>query len=413
MARASLLSRLTGRTALAQQVEQLAKLQEASREDFRLFVREIRERKKLDESLGYDDEVKPEDMRREYNRGGLVSSLVEARPDSTWNGESILTRDGAPSDELNDLARRYRLWTTMTQADLQAEITGYSVVVLTGPNLRARPAPVEARTMPLKVWGADRITWNESDLGPDGRPAVYQLNGVGNQTEVNADRCLHFADTRYSESILVGNPRLRRNWNLICDAKKAIGGGAEAFLQAVKPQYSANYTDIAPTEAELKADEERIEDFIEGRKRFVQAGIAELQRVAPVPVDFSANGQFMLMALAAAFRVPLSDFSGEALVSHSASTNLLSWHGRINERRWYIERELISPLVVWFESVLAGRGGNRGYEDEARIGVEWPPWPEEQEQDMSEAVDDVDDAAEEEDEGENDENGEDADEDDE
>ena len=337
---------------------------------------QVKARRDFGDTFGYDANVLPVMLRKRYDRGDIVRALVDARPDATWSGRNELLLDGEESPELDRIARRYRLWLAFQRADLAQEITGYSVIVLPGRDLEAPPVPAEAEESRLAVWGADDITWDANDIGPDGRPTRYTLAASGRQERIDASRCLHVADPRYSKSLLVGLPRLVSAWNRIADWERTVGGGAMGYEEAARPGFHLGFEE-PPTDGQLKKIYARLKQFVAGRVRSMATTALDFQRIAPDPPDFSANGDFMVKVLATAFRVPLTEVTNEALVAHSATTARQSWHDRIDERRYdWIEPDIVAEGVAWFESIRSGMGGARTYEDTARIGVRWAPWNE-------------------------------------
>ena len=84
----------------------------------------------------------------------------------------------------------------------------------------------------------------------------------------------------------------------------------------------------------------------------------------------------MLTVLAAGFRVPLTELTGEALVAHAAETSRTNWHERIDERRMqFAEPEIVVPLVAWYRNILAGRPDpTPAFDDMMDLGVRWSPW---------------------------------------
>ena len=348
----------------------------------------------LDRAFGYDYRSPfPRALRRAYDRGDVVRALTDARPDASWAGRNQLTLDGEPSEELHQFAREHDLWTVFFRADLMAEITGYAVVVMPGRNLAAAPTAAEAM-LPLAVYGADDITWDMEETDILGYPAAYSLFG-DDENMVNPARCVHVADARYSKHPLVGNSRLISAWNQIVNWKKFTGGGAEAAHQSLIPQWHADLTGSGstPGESRFQKIKDGIKQFSMGRFRTLTTSNATIERFAPDVPDISANAEFMLTVLSAAFRVPLSEVTGEALVAHSAATNLTTWMGRINERRFrFCEPVIVARVMAWLRSVLDGNGGVYPPSEEARFGVLWESLMEDtQSEDTGEGMDAEDD----------------------
>ena len=254
-----------------------------------------RETLDIDSEFRYDGHVTPEQLRQRYDRGDIVRALVDARPDATWSGDHRLTLDGRPSALLNEIARRYRLWNAFFRADLMADITGYSVIVLPGTDTEQPPTAQEAETFRLAVYGAEKITFDNADVAADGMPTRYRL--AGSLRYINGLRCLHVVDGRYSTSTLVGNPRIISAWNRIADWQKTVGGGAEAFMQGALPKYHLSY-DKMPSAQEREGVRSRMKRFILGRLRWLATSSQTIEQISPTPVDYAMNGEFGMMVLA-------------------------------------------------------------------------------------------------------------------
>lgn len=326
----------------------------------------------------YPADISTRKLRARYDRGDVVRALIDARPDATWAGQSTLLLDGEPSEELARIARTHRLWQAWFRADLMAEITGYSVILIPGANLHEPPTAEEARTNRLAVYGGDGIDWEDDQVGEDLRPLWYNLSAsrdsqgrlVG-KGRVHGSRCVHVADGRYSQSLLTGNPRLIAAYNRCLDFDKSVGGGAEGFFRSALPQYLLGY-DPQKSKAESKTIAQQLWRFATGKLRALRTTAVKFERMAPTPVDFEKPGDFLLKVLAVTFRVPLTEVTNEALVAHSASTARRAWTERIDERRTdHAEPDIVAPSLVQFLSALNGAGGEWTPEDAARISVGW------------------------------------------
>lgn len=334
--------------------------------------------------FGWDDLVTARMLRERYDRGDVIGALVNARPNATWGGEHDLLIDGRESPELEALADAFNLWDIWAKLDLAQDITRGAVAVIPGEGDQPTPEEAEGR---IAVYGLDDISWDPSgNFYPDGRPEFYRLNpsqnrgGAVTQRQVNGLRCFHFADTRYSKYTLESNPALSRNWNMT-DAwiKVAVGGGPEAYQRGAMPQIAVTYPEgKPPREEERKTLRERLIRYALGKLRAIETVGTKIERQAPQPVDFANNGDFLLKAMAVAWRVPLSIVVGEASVLDGATVNLIDWHERIDEEREFVARNLIAPYLAWWEGVRMGLGGVIDPMAASRVSVDWQEWPEQE-----------------------------------
>ena len=353
---------------------------------FARLVEAVRSASQGAPKLDYDLDVTPEMLRARYERGGIVRALVDARPDSTWAGDHELTLDGTPSPELQELAEVLELWNVFARVDLASEITGLGVVYLPGPDPDTPPTPQDLALAELAVYGLDQIKPPE----PTSPNAMWSLTLTTNETiEVHPLRLVPIADTRYSASGLVGLPRMKSAWNLITDFDRLAGGGALAFY---KNSFGLRQIDFAPEASPTKEQQDQLREQVReverGTDRLLLTTGAKLALHAPQAVSYHNEVRQQHVLLAASWRVPMTVATGEALVAHSAATNMSDWDSRTAERRtsWAAPR-CAAPVIAWIVSIRDGLGGYVDRENRARYGVAWeepppraapPPPPREQ-----------------------------------
>ena len=348
-------------------------------EQLRLFLRGAA-RGTVETALGYPAQVSPRELRERYRRNGVARALVDARPDETWAGEHSLTRGDAEASDLDEIFRRHRLEWACFRADLAAEITGLGAILLPGESLALPPTAMELERWGLSVYGLDQIVpeieYGEITSWTLRESRQEDQRGGAETVRIAPERVVPIADTRYSDSGVYGIPRLLTAWNLLLDLEKVVGGGADAYW---RNSYSLKQMDIVtpgeaapPMPAEVEAVKDALRDIDAGTNRTLVTSGGTFTLHAPTVAAFSGESAHILSLLAAAFRVPLTVLTGEALVAHSASTSLTSWHNRIAERRRaYVAPDIVAPVVAWAESVLAGRRGVVTAEERAAIGVDW------------------------------------------
>ena len=349
--------------------------------------------------LGYDSEVTPEMLRSRYRRGGIVRALVDARPAATWAGEQRLMVGDSESEELDDLARAHRLWWALYRGDLQSEITGFAGLVVPGGDLMQPPTAEELTEFGLSAHGLDRL---QPITDSAGRVARYELNLGYDRAEISGsvrttanqrsatrvdvlpERVLPIADTRTSDSSIIGEPRLRAAWNLTVDLERVRGGGALAYLRGATGLRQLDFgPEAGVTPEERRAYREELDRLDDDNARTLVTSGGMLTTHSPAAVPFDAQVHRIVVLLHACFRVPLTVTTGEALVAHSASTALTEWHSQIGERRSWVAREQVAPGVAWIESIVQGRGGMVDPMRRDEISVDWAPH---QQTDLTERV---------------------------
>ncbi|MCY4028130.1 MAG: hypothetical protein OXH75_17680 [Acidobacteria bacterium] len=273
--------------------------------------------KKLHKELKYPDRISPGDLRRVYDRNGLAAALVNARVEASWGDADAITVDGEEDDRLTTIATENNLFDAMLRADLRSEITTWGLFI---PGETGEPA----------VWGADEVEIDDTD--DDGLPSRYRVGK--DERRVSAEECVHVVDPRFSASVVAGNPRLLGAYNRLLDLERVLGGGSYATFQRAFPRLLFALPDGDFTDAEKKKLKEQIEEFGEAvRKALTLDGGATMQSVDVAVPQLSGTARELLVNVVAGFNVPLTEVTGEALVAHSASINLTSWHARMNRRR--------------------------------------------------------------------------------
>jgi len=323
-------------------------------------------RRDVYKALGYNRNISVQQLRYRYERGGIAKALVDIRPETTWSGRNELTVDGNPSEELNITARNLRLWRIMFRADLFAEITGYSGILILGGPLSSPPSYVGG----LAVWGADRLKINRID--EEGRPALYDLRLPNGQSEVvHGDRVIHIADA-YLDSNLIGLPRLVPIWNRLDDLDKVLGAGSEGFWRGAFPGLHFNYEGEGDlSDDQLKQLREQADEYEHDARRSLRTSDVTVTQLLTDVVDFSAQTEALVAQVAATCRVPQRVLMGSERAHLASTQDRIEWYERINERRYeYVEPDVVARTVARLIEIELGR------EVEAwRIGVQWSPWP--------------------------------------
>ena len=302
----------------------------------RLGLPEASDPAKLAERLKYPETLHPKDLRVLYDRNLLASALVNARVDASWGDASTFLVDDEEDEQLNAIARESRVLDALQRADLRSEVTTWSIFI---PGASGEPA----------VWGADEAVIEERDQ--DGMPRAYSVAPSGLSDEerekqkriVRANQVAHVCDPRYSASVLTSNPRIVAGYNRLFDLERIMGGGAFAIFQAGFPQYHFMFEGVEPTEKELNELKQQMDEFADAVRKVLTTteGVSMDTVNVNVPSVSPALREY-LVHIVAGFGVPMSEFTGEALVAHSASVNLTTWHKRMNRRR----SRMILPRVV-------------------------------------------------------------------
>ena len=316
-------------------------------------------KRSMDAALGYKDVLTLADYRQRYERGGIAGRIVEAMPKYTWRGGFELVEDPDPQTETEfekqwaSLATRTRLLSAFYRADLQSQLAFYSVIVigaadngdltqpLTKTNQGERgilyfstyvgadsPSYLRARTQSQALAGLGSegdISIKAFDTDPKslrfGLPSLYEVRrnahfatgvgldaagtpGVGSM-EIHHSRVVHIAE-RCTDDDVFGRPVLERVWNDLDDLRKVSGGGAEAFLQAAKPQrlwsFDASITNL--DDAEKIAFREQIELLQNQVTSDVRARGMTATNLSTSPAQFGPNADEVRTQIAGALGLP-------------------------------------------------------------------------------------------------------------
>ena len=329
--------------------------------------------------LEYDQFVTPEKLRRKYNSNGVVRALTDARPDATWAGDHYVTVNGRRSRELNLLCDRFDLWQALHRADVASEITGFAGILIPGNDLRKPPDPFELDVAKLSVYGLDQLRPKAVGGYIDSYDLMYtdpnEEYGNASITDIHPARVLPVADTRYSESGIVGQSRIRNAWNLITDYERVVGGASLGYLRNSFGLKTVNFkTDTSvPTQMQREALEKQIRDLDATSQKVLTLTDADMKVHAPTVARFQAEANQLLILLSASWRVPLTEVTGESLVAHSANTAQSGWLARIDERRAAYIAKIVARGALWLRNIsVEGRWWVQP-DELMGVGVEWAP----------------------------------------
>lgn len=260
--------------------------------------------------LGYKPELRPEDYRARYERGGIAARIVEILPNVTWRGTGELIEDEDPDvstafeKEWDELSQRLGVWSIFRRADILAGLGRYSVILLGAPGEMEQPlSNFKAKDlMYLQPFAEEdaQITQFEDDVKNKryGLPKQYNLRrttvsalGRANfSRSVHWTRVIHVADGLLDDQVF-GQPRLKRVWNYLDDLDKVAGGGAEAYWKRADQGMQINIAPDTKFTPEDKEDlRDQVEEYMHGLRRVLRTRGVDVSMlgsdVAPLnPID--------------------------------------------------------------------------------------------------------------------------------
>ena len=316
-------------------------------------------KRSMDAALGYVDEISLANYRHRYERGGIAGRIVEAMPKYTWRGGVELIEDPDPKTETElerqwaALANRTNLLSVFLRADVLSQLAYYAVIVIgaaDGDDLKLplgkstagergilyfstycgadSPSTLRARSQRQAIATLGKegdVTIKEFDVDPRstrfGKPLIYEVRrnsefatgagfnaaatpGLGS-IEIHHSRVIHIAERCVDDDVF-GRPILERVWNDLDDLRKVSGGGAEAFLQAAKPErlWSVDKDLKELSEPEKAAFREQLELLQNQMTRDVRMRGVTATNLSSNPAQFGPNADEIRTQIAGALGIP-------------------------------------------------------------------------------------------------------------
>jgi len=349
----------------------------------------------LYESVGWNAELTPAAYLSYYKRG-IGKTVVNIKPDYTWNGRLRIRVKDKESSTLPDawekLDRKFGITNIFNKADKLAGILQYSVIMMGFNDPKAKtpneavPSIVEENgstknldLLFLKVFRQDnaQITQIEGNINSPrfGLPKTYQIKTLetsnpsitpvnslvvsdssnpsvaGNTKTVNisASRCVHIAENLL-EGDIYGTPRMEASMNYIQDLDKITGGSGEMYWRGALPGWFFSIdADAEYQQADIDNMDDQIDAMLLGLERYVKA-----QGVTPIPLapQISDPRPFVKVqyeGISVTTRTPMRILLGSESGEMASTQDADAWDSEIESRRhldcerWV--RDLIDRLM--------------------------------------------------------------------
>lgn len=180
------------------------------------------------------------------------------------------------------------------------------------------------------------------------RATNLQTKGLASEQKlkVHWTRIIHIADGILDEQI-IGEPRLRRVWNLLDDLDKCTGGGSEAFWNRAHQGYTINVPpETKMEEGDMDDLEEEVTGFINGFRRFMRLRGAEVEALGSDVANFANQVDAILTQVSGATGIPKRILLGSERGELASMQDRLNWQERVQDRReQYAEPQIIQPFV--------------------------------------------------------------------
>lgn len=333
--------------------------------------------------LGYADTITTAMYRARYERGGLASRIVDARPAATWRGEGDLYEDQKATTktefekiwyQLNDI---HKIWPVFQRTDKLAQIGEYAVLLIgaEGELNTELPKGKPEKLLYLQPFDDEdaKVETFEEDLTNVrwGRPKTYmlkrsslstnqrsQLSTAALSKPVHWTRVIHIPAEGFLDDEVYGPPCLQNVWNYLDDLEKTVGGGAEAFwhranqgthLDIDKDTAFANEQDF---EAQVAALKKQADDYKNQLTRWIYSRGTTVKQLGSDTSDFKNPKDAIVSLIAGTKGIPQRILVGSEQGSLASDQDRDNWHDQIGDRRTsyagpYIVRQTIDRLIQY------------------------------------------------------------------
>lgn len=318
--------------------------------------------------LGYKRELRPEDFRVRYERGGIAARIVECLPNATWRGGGELVEDEDPDvstafekawDELN---LRLGVWSVFRRTDILAGLGRYAVLLLGAPGELEQPLGKFKSTdlVYLQPFSEEDAQITEFIEDPKdaryGLPSYYSLRrntvrGLGSFTgsnrsnwsrRVHWSRCIHIADGMLDDTVF-GQSRLQRVWNYLDDLDKISGGGAEAFWKRADQGLQIDVQpDVKFTPDDQTRLSDEVEEYVHGLRRILRTRGVDINTLGSDVATFQGPVDATISLICATIGIPQRILMGSERGELASSQDKTNFDDTVADRR----SSYAHPVVV-------------------------------------------------------------------
>lgn len=312
------------------------------------------------ESLGYKDELTPDDYLRRYRRGGIAKTIVRAFPEGTWRGQGELIEEEDPTKITDfekawfELSDKLQVWPSFLQTDVLAGLGEFAGLLMLLPrggslNTELRGEYTIDDITELQPIGPLDLTVSEyvrDVTNPRfGKPFMYEAKRLSNDKrsrQIHHSRLIHVAD-EVLDQWGIGTPRLEAVWNRLDDLEKVVGGGSEAYWLRVNPGYQFDLdkdTELGADEEE--ALEEQTEDFVNKMSRIMRTRGMDIKPLNADVAMFDRNNDALMSHVSGTTKIPQRILMGSERGQLASEQDRVNWTERVQDRR----TRFGSPVVV-------------------------------------------------------------------
>lgn len=323
--------------------------------------------------LGYPEELRVQDYRDRYRRGGVAKRIVQAFPKATWTKGVSIQDDPDPEtttpfeEAVDELFTRLDAWTRLQRADRLASLGHYGALLIGAPGELEEPLPAQFSSdevLYLTPLAEDRAEIDAFEIDPEsprfGLPTRYKVrlgtvegtalasNVTTLARSVHWTRIIHVVEEPEEDEVL-GEPVLRAVWNYLEDLDKLVGGGSEA---AWRNMDRGLHFDLDPdadlTPEEVQAMRDQVDEYVHNLSRIVTTTGGNLTPLGTTTASFGPNAGSVLDLVSATTGIPKRILLGSERGELASTQDRRNWHERIAERRDDFAVPLVRALVERF-----------------------------------------------------------------
>jgi len=339
----------------------------------------------LYDSVGWNKEISLETYLSYYKRG-VGRTVVNIKPDYTWNGRIGLREKGKVNSDLtlqwDKLERQFGITNIFNKADKLAGILQYSVILMGLDDNNAsepdKPVPLQTdeegipekrNLLFLKVYRQDHADILEIDGNVSsprfGKPVTYQIDTLQSETtnasvtptnglvvedsngntgvkpipnnvktiDVDATRVVHIAEN-ILEGEIYGTPRQEACMNYLQDLDKITGGSGEMYWRGALPGW---FFSVDPTadyvQDDIDAMDTQIDNMLLGLERYIKAQGVTPTPLAPQISDPRPFVDTQYQGISATTRIPMRILIGSESGELASTQDADAWDSEIDSRR--------------------------------------------------------------------------------
>jgi len=366
------------------------------------------EQRDLDRELGYPKDIKIEDYKQQFSRGGIGSRVVKIEPDESWIVTPLIAENQEDTNTefeevWSEFEEKFQPFYYLHRGDILSGIGRFGILLIGIDDGKKLRQPVKGldemgeaenndfNVTYLRVFDESVVSVSQVEERQEspryGLPVMYEIDFSDSNNKddtkkvsVHWHRIIHIADNRM-QSEVYGVPRMKPVYNRLLDIKKILGGSGEMFWRGAFPGYSFEANPellLKGGEVDVDGLKEELFKFSEGLQRYIALSGVSAKSLTPQTADPTKHMDAQLKAVALTLGIPHRILMGSEEAKVAGEADDKHWRGRMRRREnIYITPKIIRPFI----NRLIAFGSLPKPE---KYKVEWPPLREMTEKEVSE-----------------------------